>query len=364
MINYPNIHRYRMRHAWENWIFLGLAALGLIAQCALPMAPDGGPRDVDPPVIVKANVPYGSTQMHGQSMQWTFDEFVKLHQASQQIICSPPLPESVTYELKGKTLSIAWKGDLMPESTYNMQWGSAVKDLHEGNVLKGFQWVWSTGSNIDSGMIHGQLVDLTGEQLGKDLSLCLYPIDAQDSCLLGPPLYSTRSDDSGRAHFHHVKPGSYQLRAFLDKDGNNRLSEGERSPIAWSVAHTDSSNHSLELPLTKLPSDSLLSWRQLPADSSGTLALHVNLPQVKKGMLRLVKQDGIYREWNLENGVVKDSIGGLPPGQYALYVVVDINGNGALDAGSYWAREVSDQILRGPDVEVRANWHVDHQWVN
>ena len=105
-------------------------------------------------------------------------------------------------------------------------------------------------------MIHGQLVDLTGEQLGKDLSLCLYPIDAQDSCLLGPPLYSTRSDDSGRAHFHHVKPGSYQLRAFLDKDGNNRLSEGERSPIAWSVAHTDSSNHSLELPLTKLPSDS------------------------------------------------------------------------------------------------------------
>ena len=109
-----------MDYSWKNRYWIGLAISGLIVQCAMPMAPDGGPRDVDPPVIVTANVPYGSNQMHGQSMQWTFDEFVKLHQASQQIICSPPLPESVTYELKGKTLSIAWEGDLIPESTYNM----------------------------------------------------------------------------------------------------------------------------------------------------------------------------------------------------------------------------------------------------
>ena len=47
----------------------------------------------------------------------------------------------------------------MPDRTYIVQFGDAVRDLREGNVAKGLQYVFSTGAVLDSGRVAGRAED-------------------------------------------------------------------------------------------------------------------------------------------------------------------------------------------------------------
>jgi hypothetical protein len=137
-----------------------------------------------------------------------------------------------------------WLGPnpFMENSTYVFQWGNTIRDLHEGNILKGVQWVFSTGNMLDSGEIQGRVVDpWTGEGV-KDAAVCLYPTRnhwhgdpvLNDSCVFNIANYATRTDDSGYYTFSFLRTDTaYAIRAFADADGNNKLSPGELTPIGY-----------------------------------------------------------------------------------------------------------------------------------
>ncbi|NDH90400.1 MAG: hypothetical protein EBZ22_05875, partial [Flavobacteriia bacterium] len=74
--------------------------MGIIWGCALPAAPDGGPRDKDAPVILEASIPNGSVQVSAREATWKFDEFVVLSSPQQNFTSSPPLPTGTTFELR------------------------------------------------------------------------------------------------------------------------------------------------------------------------------------------------------------------------------------------------------------------------
>jgi hypothetical protein len=50
----------------------------MLAGCALPAPPDGGPRDEVGPKVLRPSVPMGATSVDAHSLEWTFDEFVVL----------------------------------------------------------------------------------------------------------------------------------------------------------------------------------------------------------------------------------------------------------------------------------------------
>ncbi len=77
---------------------LGATALAMlfILSCAKISSPSGGPKDTDPPVILKSQPENGTVLFTGRSFDITFDEYVVLDKISEKSWCHRLLPQSLT----------------------------------------------------------------------------------------------------------------------------------------------------------------------------------------------------------------------------------------------------------------------------
>ena len=118
-----------------KYLFFCLALLltALLSQrCANAVAPTGGPKDTTPPVVVGAMPENRSTGFIGKKIEITFDEYITLENANQNVMISPPMKEKPDIKLKNKTVVVKFKEPLAANTTYTINFGSAIKDLHEG----------------------------------------------------------------------------------------------------------------------------------------------------------------------------------------------------------------------------------------
>ena len=185
-------------------------------------SPAGGPRDEDPPVVVDSDPPNYSTRFEAKKIQVTFNEYIVLENVNQQLIVSPPMEEQPEVKLKKKTLVIEFEEELKTNTTYTFNFGDAIKDLHEGNKLQNFEYVFSTGDILDSMSVRGILKYAENLEEPKDpISIMLYT-DLMDSVpLIDVPLYVGRSNDSGVFSVNNLRPDVYKV--FALKDGNNNF---------------------------------------------------------------------------------------------------------------------------------------------
>jgi len=190
--------------------------------CAQQGSPSGGPRDEVPPRVVESDPPNYSTQFEAKKILITFDEYVVLDNVNQELIVSPPMEEKPEVRLRKKTIIVQFEESLKENTTYTFNFGSAIKDLHEGNKLLNFEYVFSTGDVLDSLSVKGTLK--YAEDLSKPeepISIMLYE-DLRDSVpLIDIPLYIGKSDDSGVFSVNNLRPDVYKL--FALKDGNNNF---------------------------------------------------------------------------------------------------------------------------------------------
>ena len=56
-------------------------------------------------------------------------------------------------------MKIKFNETLLPNTTYKLAFGNAISDLNESNVLQNFEYIFSTGSTIDSLKISGQVLE-------------------------------------------------------------------------------------------------------------------------------------------------------------------------------------------------------------
>ncbi len=191
-------------------------------SCAQIGSPGGGPRDEDPPVVLESDPPNYSTRFQEKKFQVTFDEYIVLENANNELVVSPPMKEKPVVRLKKKTLVIEIVDTLKQNTTYTFNFGSAISDLHEGNQLLNYEYVFSTGDVLDSLSVKGTLKyadDLTVPE--EPISILLYS-DLRDSVpLLDIPLYVGRSNDSGVFSVNNLRPDVYKVIAL--KDGNNNF---------------------------------------------------------------------------------------------------------------------------------------------
>ena len=172
--------------------------------------------------MVESEPPNYSTRFEAKKIQVTFDEYIVLENVNQQLIVSPPMEEQPEVKLKKKTLVIEFEEELKPNTTYTFNFGDAIKDLHEGNKLQNFEYVFSTGDVLDSMSVRGTLKYAENLEIPEDpISIMLYT-DLRDSVpLLDIPLYVGRSNDSGVFSVNNLRPDEYKV--FALKDGNNNL---------------------------------------------------------------------------------------------------------------------------------------------
>lgn len=172
--------------------------------------------------MLESDPPNYSTQFEAKKIQITFDEYIVLENVNQQLIVSPPMEEQPEVKLKKRTLIVQFEEELKANTTYTFNFGDAIKDLHEGNKLQNYEYVFSTGDVLDSMSVRGTLKYAENLEKPEDpISIMLYT-DLRDSVpMLDIPLYVGRSNDSGVFRVNNLRPDEYKV--FALKDGNNNL---------------------------------------------------------------------------------------------------------------------------------------------
>jgi uncharacterized protein (DUF2141 family) len=119
-------------------------------------------------------------------------------------------------------VNITIKDTLEPNTTYTFDFGDAIQDVNEKNILKGFSYVFSTGEAIDSLRLTGTV---TIAENGKKDSTLIVMLHAQldDSAVFKErPRYVTRVDNQGRFTFRFLPKGLYHVYALQDESGSRK----------------------------------------------------------------------------------------------------------------------------------------------
>ena len=207
-----------------RYIIVFVTAIVLF-RCANVVTPSGGPKDTQPPVVLSASPENNSTDFTGRTIHITFDEFVTLNNPSNNVLISPPLSKKPTYRTNGKTLIIRFEEPLQPSTTYSINFGDAIKDLHEGNVFKGYTFNFSTGKSIDSLSLKGKITSASTLTPMEGFIVGLYS-DDNDTITIDSlpyrvkPNYITTTDKKGDFEFSGLADKNYLLFALKDNNSN------------------------------------------------------------------------------------------------------------------------------------------------
>jgi hypothetical protein len=212
-----------------------LLILFVLASCARQGAPAGGPKDTRPPEVdtLHSSLNY-ATRFDSRKIELKFDEWVVLSDVVTQVVVSPPLAKRPEVVLKGRTVVLSFDKNevLRPNTTYTINFGASVKDLHEGNPAKDLRFVFSTGAFIDSLGFKGQVTDaFTGEPV-ENIAVLLHENQADTAIRKERPYYFTRTDKTGQYSFQNLRAGVFQLVAIEDADQNLKW-DGENEKIAF-----------------------------------------------------------------------------------------------------------------------------------
>ena len=195
----------------------------LAQRCANAVAPTGGPQDTTPPVVVEAVPENHSINFTGKKIEITFDEYISLENANQNVMISPPLSEKPDIKLKNKTVIVKFKESLAPNTTYTINFGSSIKDLHEGNAFKDYIYSFSTGDHIDTLRIAGKLLNAEDKKPVENVYVSLYDADRDnlDSLPLSTiPNYITKTDKEGNFRLDGLADKNYLVFALKDANSN------------------------------------------------------------------------------------------------------------------------------------------------
>ena len=200
----------------------------LLAACASIGAPDGGIYDEIPPEVVACYPADRSIGIKDRKMRIRFNEYIKLENANEKVIVSPPQLEPANIRADGKSVKITLYDSLKENTTYTIDFGDAIVDNNEGNPMGFYTYSFSTGTQIDTMEVSGAVLNASDMEPVKGMLVGLYPMDSlfNDSILYKTAFSRiSRTNGSGRFCIKGVKPGKYRAFALEDKDGDFLFSQ-------------------------------------------------------------------------------------------------------------------------------------------
>ena len=200
-----------------------LLSVLLLQHCANVVAPTGGPKDEMPPVVVGTTPENHSVNFNSKRIDITFDEYITLENAKQKVIFSPLLDEKADIKLKDQTVVIKINETLKTNTTYTINFGDAIKDLHEGNVFQDYVFSFSTGEVLDTLSIAGRLLSADEKKPIEDAFVTLYYGDSEglDTLpLTRKPDFVGKVDKEGYFNISGLADKKYFVFAIKDVNSN------------------------------------------------------------------------------------------------------------------------------------------------
>lgn len=203
--------------------FLYLALIALMVACASIGSPDGGMYDETPPRVVSSSPADKSTGAKKKKIEILFNEYIKLENASEKVIVSPPQIEPANIRADGKKIKITLYDTLQANTTYTVDFSDAITDNNEGNPMGKYTYSFSTGDVIDTMEVSGTVLNAEDLEPIKGMLVGVYPYDSSfcDTILYSTPMARvSRTNGLGQFTVKGLKSGKYRAFALDDKDGN------------------------------------------------------------------------------------------------------------------------------------------------
>ena len=242
-----------------------LFASALMSRCASMMTPTGGPRDSLPPVIVNMtpdNFATGRPTVGHGKIYIEFDEFVQLKDQQKEFFTSPAMKKKPLITLRGRGIVVQLRDTLAPNTTYALNFGSAIRDNNEGNPLYSMRYVFSTGPEIDSMVLSGYTADSYKADSVSKSFIWFFPADSveqvagYDSTIFKyKPAVIARAETNGIFIAQNLKPIPYRIYAVEDKNDNQMYEPGSDQ-----VGFLDGTYNPAEMPDFAIWYDSLRQY--------------------------------------------------------------------------------------------------------
>ena len=187
-------------------VFLGFFS------CAQQTSLTGGDKDTLAPVLMVDST-VSLLNMKQASINLEFNENIQFLKGKRALITNPSINEIEVAQEKNK-LEITWQDTLNANTTYSFLFLNSISDITEKNKIRAFNYVVSTGSEIDSGCLGGAIVKYPEKMVFENALVKIVNIHNSKYS------YRTYADKNGEYQLNNIKNGEYQLYCFNDENDN------------------------------------------------------------------------------------------------------------------------------------------------
>ncbi|AZA48147.1 hypothetical protein EG346_08040 [Chryseobacterium carnipullorum] len=270
----------------------------LAHSCARVGAPVGGPKDTLAPKFLSSNI--DSTRINVKrdihELRLDFDEYITLKDINKNLIISPPIKNIkriLPSNIANKYVMIQWEDTLQANTTYNFNFGNSIADNNEANILRYFNFAFSTGDKLDDLYVSGDITDalaIKKKQGENKFVVGLYQVKDTIN-YKQKPYYITKVDEDGYYELNYLTPGKYKIIAFEDENGNSVYDPGKEK-IGFQKEPIDIEKSVSGLNLKVYPSKKPLKYGEMKESPGGiTMTFEGNPEKVKVASINEKLQD-------------------------------------------------------------------------
>ena len=218
-----------------------LACLLLVAGCATPIAPSGGPADTTPPRLVESSPVDGAVNVRAEELVLTFSENVDEGSVVRAFDIAPGWEAAPEVRVRGRRVEVAFPDSLRANTTYVVSFDTNLKDLRNVALPQPITLAFATGPVLDRGQIAGRVSDPQSGAPVSGLDVFAYALadtSAADSMArpdprTAAPDYRTQTGQAGTFTLDYLRPESFFVVAVADANRNRRADPGEAFAVPY-----------------------------------------------------------------------------------------------------------------------------------
>ncbi|PZR28075.1 MAG: hypothetical protein DI535_07905 [Citrobacter freundii] len=209
--------------------FVALAVMiftGLVSGpgCANIVPPQGGFKDTLAPVIRRLTPADSTLNFNRERIEFVFDEYIDLDNPQQNLIVSPVPKNTPVVTRKLNTMTVRIRDTLEPNTTYSINFGNTIKDVNEGNILKNYTYIFSTGDYFDSLQLRGKVLLAESGGIDTTITVMLHRSGEDSALFYQKPRYIAKVDNQGNFRFRNLPKGTFYIYAIKSEGAYNYMS--------------------------------------------------------------------------------------------------------------------------------------------
>lgn len=226
----------KMQHKLLSFLcasFLMTFMFIILHSCANIASPSGGDYDIAPPVVKKTSPAFNGLNVTTKTIVIEFDENIKIEKPMEKVIITPPQKSFPVIKSIGKKAIVELEDELLPNTTYTIDFTDAIVDNNEGNPLENFSLSFSTGDRLDTLAVSGKVLSANDLEPVKGIYVGIHS-NLHDSAFTKIPFERiSRTDSKGDFTIKGMAPGKYKIYALNDLNRDYKY-DNPQEAIAFS----------------------------------------------------------------------------------------------------------------------------------